>query len=191
MKKNDVVILDLDDTSADLKSRLQEIYRKETGDPSIHFSDWEVFSVAQRYGVTNDRLLELFIEDMTIELIDPHHGLVEVTAELQDRGCHIEIVTARAWHPEAYDVTEQWLKKHGVSYNNINIVPLTQCKEEATRYLEDVKLFIDDRFEHCDSMMASGRVEKCLLYSQPWNAHLDSTDRIVKIDNLYDVLRHV
>lgn len=188
---SNIILLDIDDTSGDLKSKLQEMYRKETGDKSIHYSQWDTFAVANRYGITDDRLFEMFLENSLLETIEPHVGLSEVTQELQERGYRIEIVTARAWHPNAYSVTKEWLNKHEVGYTNINIVPLDKCKEEATRELGPAKLFIDDRFDHCASMAASGRVEQCLLFSQPWNAASTLEKRIDKIHSLYDVLNFI
>lgn len=188
---SNLILLDIDDTSGDLKTKLQEVYRKETGDDSIDLNQWGNFWVADRYGITDDRLFEMFLENSLFENIDPHDGLSEVTHELQELGYRIEVVTARAWHPDAYSVTKEWLTKHDVAYNNINIVPLDKCKEESTRKLGPVKLFIDDRFDHCANMAASGRVEQCLLFSQPWNAKSVLRKRIDKIHSLYDILNFV
>ena len=48
---SNIIILDIDDTSGDLKTRLQDLYRKETGDESIHYDQWDEVFVSQRYGL--------------------------------------------------------------------------------------------------------------------------------------------
>lgn len=188
---SNIIILDIDDTSGDLKTRLQDLYRKETGDESIHYDQWDEYFVSHRYGISEERLYEMFIESATMESMDPHDGLSEITNEIHRRGYQIEIVTARGWHPKGYDVTKEWLDRNKVAYDNINVVPLDQCKEVATRRLGDIKLFVDDRDDHCFNMMRSGRVEQCLLYSQPWNASFELFPHIDKIDNLYDILNYI
>ena len=187
---NKTIIFDLDDTLGCLKSRLQEIYRRATGDNTISYNDWDNYGQPNRYGISSEQLSELFIEDQSLELMKPHDGVVEVTAILKSRGYNIEIVTARGWRPDAYNVTKKWLDDNYISYDKINIVPLHQCKEEATRHIDNIHLFVDDRFDHCDNMMKSGRVNRCLVYKQPWNKAATLTQNIVHIDNVYDVLEH-
>jgi uncharacterized HAD superfamily protein len=123
----------------------------------------------------------------------PHDGLIEVTAILKARGYNVEFVTARGWCPDAYDITKKWLDDHYVSYDRINIVPLFECKERVTRHIENIALFVDDRYDHCTAMMNSGRVKHTLLYSQPWNEiwHNALTPNFDVIDNLYDVLKYL
>jgi uncharacterized HAD superfamily protein len=193
------VILDIDDTCGDLKERLQNIYRHATGNHEISFNDWADYNAKDRYGITSESLGQMFMDDMSLELMKPHEGLAEVTAILKSRDYNVEFVTARGWHPDGFNITKKWLDEHYVSYDKINIVPLFQCKEEATRDIGDVHLFVDDRADHCISMMKSGRVNKCLLYSQPWNAEYrdkkiwssSGVDRNVEpIFHLYDILEY-
>lgn len=187
------VVLDIDDTCGDLKIRLQDIYRRATGNPDISWQDWTDYNAKDRYGITSDQLSQLFIEDNSLALMKPHDGLIEVTAILKSRGYNVEFVTARGWCPDAYDITKKWLDDHYVSYDRINIVPLFECKERVTRHIENIALFVDDRYDHCTAMMGSGRVKHTLLYSQPWNKiwHNALTPNFDVIDNLYDVLKYL
>lgn len=192
----ETIIFDIDDTSGDLKTHLQNLYRRVTGDESISFNDWVDFNAQDRYGISSQRLGELFIEDQSLEKMKPHDGLIEVTAILKSMDYNIEFVTARGWHPDAFEITRKWLDDHYVSYDRINIVPLFQCKEEATRHIERIKLFVDDRDDHCTNMIHSGRVEKCLLFEQPWNKLYRSDNSIrhpevSSIKSLYEVLEYL
>lgn len=187
------VIFDIDDTSANLKTRLEGIYRRATGDNSISWTHWSDYNAKDRYGITSDELGELFIEDNTLALIEPHEGIAEVTAALKERGYNIEFVTARAWCPNAYEITKDWLDRHGITYDGITIVPLFQCKEKSTRHIDNIELFIDDRLDHCQAMVNSGRVKKALLFAQPWNSnYAASRDRnIERISSLYEIINHI
>lgn len=187
------VIFDIDDTVGNLKARLQNIYRRHTGDQTISYEDWNDYGVVDRYGITSDELGQLFIEDQSLELLEPHDGLVEVTAILKARGYNVEFVTARGWCPNAYEITQKWLDDNLVSYDRINIVQLFECKERVTRHIENIVMFVDDRYDHCTAMVNSGRVTKSLLYSQPWNRkyHNALAPQMDVIDNLYDVLEHL
>lgn len=188
------VIFDCDDTLGNLKDRLENIYRTETGNQLISSNDWKDYNSIDRYGISSDQLTGLFYNDKTLENIVPHDGISEISHTLRDLGYNIEIVTARAWHDRAYEITEKWLNDNNFAYDRINIVPLTQCKEEATRHIENIKLFIDDRFDHCLNMWNSGRVETCLVYSQPWNIDnfkTISTQNIHSIKTLYEIMDHL
>ncbi|QDJ96378.1 hypothetical protein Xoosp13_192 [Xanthomonas phage Xoo-sp13] len=192
-KPNNVksIIFDIDDTCGDLKLRLRDIYRRATGDDTICYTHWDDYGVKDRYGITSDQLSTLFIEDQSLQLMKPHDGLVEVISSLKSDGYNIEFVTARGWHPDGYNVTQKWLEDNQVYYDRINIVPLHQCKEEATRHIENIVLFVDDRHDHCLNMVKSGRVQKSLLFTQPWNKHLPVSEKLVPITTLYDVLEHL
>lgn len=187
------VVLDIDDTVGNLKERLQGIYQRHTGDTTISYEDWVEYNSKDRYGIDSDTLGDLFIADQSLELLKPHDGLVEVTAMIKARGYRIEFVTARGWCPNAYDITKKWLDDNFVSYDRINIVPLFECKERVTRHIDNIVLFVDDRYDHCVAMKNSGRVGKTLLYSQPWNRkyHNALTPNMDVIDNLYDVVNHL
>lgn len=190
---NKTIILDLDDSLASMKERLQEIFRNETGDDTIHYSDWIDFHIKDRYGISNDKLLTLFLEDQTLEKLAPHEGVVEVTALMKSKGYNVEIVTARGWHPNAYNLTKKWLDDNYVSYDKINIVPLHQCKEEVTRHIDNIEIFLDDRLDYCHSMLKSGRVTKSLVYAQPWNEQEFNPmiKNMFRVNDLYEVLDHI
>lgn len=187
------ICLDLDDTLGSLKERLQDIYRRELNDPSINYNDWANFGngSAERYGISHDRLLDLFVEDQSLELQAPHDGAIEVTAILKSMDYTIEIVTARGWHPNAYEVTRKWLDDNYISYDRINIVPLYDCKETVTRHIENIHLFVDDRVDHCTNMLNSGRVQSCLVMAQPWNTSAELNTGLHRIHTLYDILGHL
>lgn len=188
------ILLDCDDTLGDFKSVLQNMYREITGDATICSSNWTTFGEVNRYGIPNNELLDHFIAYKALERITPHDGVSEITHALSDMGFNIEIVTARAWHPEAYEITEGWLTDNNVYFDKINIVPLNDCKETATRHIPNVKIFVDDRYDHCKEMADASRVEQCLMFSQPWNKQVGTTIRTPKIQaitSLYEILDHL
>lgn len=190
----ETIIFDIDDTVGNLRIRLQEIYRKATGDQTIKYTDWDDYGVKSRYGISSDELTQLFLQDNSLQLMEPHDGIIEVSAILKARGYNIEFVTARGWHPDGFAVTKKWLEDYNITYDRINIVPLFECKEQVTRHIENIKLFVDDRFDHCQSMLNSGRVEACLLYNQPWNQTYQKNapegEKIHTIHSIYDVLKY-
>lgn len=187
------IVIDIDDTLGDLKTRLQNIYREKTGRKDIHYRDWTDFS-AVNYGYSFDDLTDFFIEDNSLKLMRPHMGIIETTKRFRELGYEIEIVTARAWHPKAQEVTTAWLAENQVTYDRLNIVGLGQCKEEATRHIQEITLFIDDRVEHCEAMYKSGRVGMTLLYAQPWNKTQYETlnypdDKFYRLEDIRESLR--
>lgn len=184
------IIFDIDDTSGDLRVHTERLYRIATGDDKISYNDWVDYHVENRYGITGQGLGDLFIADESLQKMKPNEGLAEVVAILKSRDYNIEFVTARGWHPEGYSITQKWLDDHFVYYDKINIVGLYESKEEATRHIDRIKLFIDDRIDHCEAMRDSGRVEQSLVYCQPWNAHCEDGPSIKRITSLYDVLEY-
>ena len=72
-------------------------------------------------------------------------------------------------------VTERWLKKRGIAYDEIQI---KENKEEV-----DLDILIDDRVETVEKFIAAGR--KAFLFTQPWNAESD----LPRVDGWAQIVR--
>lgn len=195
---NKVLIFDLDDCFVNTKTRIQNIYRKYLGRKDIHYRDWTDINLEDRYDVSWDKLKELMIEDNTFQLVRPHLGASEITKYVKNQGYYIVFVTARGWHPDAKAETEKYLKDNDFVYDELIITELNQSKEEATRHLSNIVLFVEDNFDNALEFANSKRADKTILYRQNWNKFRyketvteEQKNEFILVDDIREVLRFI
>ncbi len=76
----------------------------------------------------------------------------------------LDIVTARASHTDPY--VKEWLDYHDISYDNYISVAAGPMKADL-----DYDVFIDDSPHNAQAFLGSSK--RVMLYSQPWNLHID------------------
>jgi uncharacterized HAD superfamily protein len=88
-----------------------------------------------------------------------------------------DVVTSR--FANLRDVTEKWLRRNGVTYRNLIILPHTQTDKSITGH----KLYVDD-----NPRFAEQHPDKVILYDRPWNRAVDNVRRIYKLKDVIEIL---
>lgn len=182
------VIIDIDDTLSNLREEVMVEFNAMTG-KNRHWSDWEVLKVEQLYGV--DDFLGPAYKSKLLERSRPHAETLEFMTRLALTGVEINILTAREWHPRAYDITTSWLHLYGIPYDHVMVCGLSDCKAAYIQKMKDVLFTIDDSKSHCNNYaaMSKNRPEFVFAYAMPWNTGVN--DGVIRIDNLNDVFTHI
>lgn len=187
-----IAILDVDDTVADMRSTLNETLNRVYG-KSLHWTQWTSFNLEKVYGIDSEQFLETLRKENVIERMAPHRESIEFTNELKKKGYKIHMLTARKWHPRGLSVTRQWLSENGITFDDITVCDITDCKSSIlTQTYDKIHLTVDDSLTHCRNYVQNDAIENVFIYDMPWNKCdvLDSS-RANRIDNLSQVLEKI
>lgn len=180
------VVLDLDDVLANLRQSLYEALHRVSG-VDRHWSDWTHYDLRRHFPPVAHELDRVLIEQRALESCAPEPGAAELTRTLRARGVAVAIVTARGWHPQARELTRQWLHDHGIAFDRLDVVALGGNKVEITSRMEQVALAVDDHPAHVDRYRQSGL--PVLMMDRPWNREHPHRPRIHHVSEILAYLQ--
>jgi uncharacterized HAD superfamily protein len=186
-QSNNVVVLDLDDTLACLKRPLMKVLNKITG-KSIHWKEWDRYDICSIYDISHESFRDMLIDSDILLGLNPYEDSIKFVNEIKDLGYEIVIVTARGWHPNAYDVTSQWLKNNDVHYDKLFITNHNEPKYKKLQNYNRIKLAVDDSYKNIQDYIESGKIDNVVLFHHPWNKNYNY-DKI--INNIYEAMDYV
>jgi hypothetical protein len=192
-----ICLVDLDDTLIDLKEPMKWAMDSETG-KDIPWQNWDHFDVPSIYGLSQDEFLELCIRHKVLENAIIHSQSHRFLQDLNNLGYYTVLITARGWHPQGKEITEQYIIDHNLEVDELILVGVDESKAELARKFGNIKFTIDDRMKHCREYMKSGIVENVLLYDAPWNSYMSRLNPFVggydyheRIKNLHEIIRYL
>jgi uncharacterized HAD superfamily protein len=113
-------------------------------------------------------------------------GVSELIYKLKADGYSIGFLTARSWHPKAYEVTQNFVKKYNLPVDKIVIA---NFKGKKTDYLNDfpgeIVGFLDDSTGHVEDFIATN-ISNSYLMDRPWNQDNITCPRIKNYDDFYN-----
>jgi uncharacterized HAD superfamily protein len=182
------IILDADDTLLDLKYPMCEKLNKYTG-RSISCDQWNSFNITDIYGGLDiEDFYSLIINEKLLVNAVPYEGSKATLETLKEKGYKIVIISSRAYHPEAYEVTKQWFDEHELPYDRIHISGNGIKKSIYSNIYDNIVLTVDDNLENCEDFNNNCKVENVLLMNQPWNAQNQSFQRVSTIQEILNYL---
>lgn len=137
---------------------------------------WKKFSIS-RYDFYKE-LTQCWNNWSVLPPTEPN--LSQITQELTHYG-QVDIVTARDLSTDNF--VKNWLKLHRVKYQNYVSVIDGPMKADL-----DYDLFIDDSPLNVKKFLENKK--KVLIYSQPWNMHISSSN-IHRITSLLEAVNHL
>lgn len=183
------ILLDLDDTLLNSKFVMARALAAYTGE-YIHPSQWETYVFADTYGITHEEALKVLIEANICSHAVTNPGALELWTYCQQRGLHVEFVTARSFDPDARSRTEQALRVAIGAYPKdytLTIVDHHQPKHEQF-VSERPVLYVDDADRHVHGMRQHRPDIATLMVEQPWNAKYRAHLAPSVVKNMYDVI---
>lgn len=176
------IIFDFDDVIGNLITPMIEAINKATG---CDFSEDEhtQYDIVEAYDISPEEFFEIMIDFKVLENLKPFHDVKHVFDTVKETHL-IHIVTARQWHPNARNITEEWLKKHELHYDHLTFTSHHQSKVEAIVHWDEVALAVDDRDAHCEAYSKHDKVEKVLILDKPWNRNLEGIERISSLSEI-------
>lgn len=180
-------VFDLDDTLSNLKEAIMPVMIGKSG-INIHWSEWKAHNIDKTYGLTTRQFFDMIVEYEIFENSIPLEGAIEVVNQFKENGYNIVIVTARGWHERGKEVSENWLQKNGIKFDEVFVTGLNQNKTEVLEHLNTVDFVVDDRYKNCLDFLMSGKVNRTFLVDSPWNrAEHQKHPKIDRISNLEQI----
>lgn len=191
---NKIVCVDIDDCLANLCQDATTLCNRLTG-KTIHPADWHTYDVESIFGIPEEEYFQAVVKTKMLENLQPVYGAQAALNGLYSSGYTIHYVTARSWHPDAYNVTQEWLRYHRFSlfkpaYQDcIHIVPLGCNKAQYVREHinpDSVAIAVDDSPQQVKNYLDSNLCSYVFLVDQPWNRAYGELDlhRIHQLSHL-------
>ena len=186
MTKNKTIILDIDDTIADLKSLLCKEINEHTGE-NIPCDEWKSFYITNIYKTIDlPTFYDIIIKNKVLERIKPYDSTKSTMDMLYNLGYNLVLISSRSYHPNAYELTENWLNEHKLPFDHLHISGDIKKSEFANRY-QHVILSVDDNLDNNEDYRKHSNNESVLLMDQPWNRLNKDYPRINRIDEILNL----
>jgi 5'(3')-deoxyribonucleotidase len=163
------IVLDLDDSIANLRDPMNLALNNYTN-KNIHWNDWHQFNIVELYNLNIQQFYECIIENKLLENLIPHSETKELLTDFKKAGYTVKIITARQYHPNAYEITKNWFTKYEIPHDHIVISEHGNKSNFITKE-ENVILVIDDSIENVAEFLKSGKAQMACLFDMPWNQH--------------------
>jgi 5'(3')-deoxyribonucleotidase len=180
------IIIDVDDTIADLRTAVCEFATKHKGQKidENHFvtqdvNDFICWEHVEDHIINNNVLLEL----------KPEPGAEELLRHLRISDYEIILLTARGYHPQGKEITEKWMSKNALPYDEIICVEYGVPKHEIISNLGEVDLYLDDHLKHIENSEKLKNLKTAILVDRPWNRSAVVNKRIKHLNEVLDHIR--
>lgn len=172
---------DVDDTLVDTASEIHRCLLSRLGQDKP-IETWPSMMFTQFYdmkGYDVHQMRAWWQEDQILEQAQLFEGVFDMLHFLHETGARIGLITARAWHPEAKRITEEFIVRHGLPVQELKLLKFEESKlallqDQASR----IQGFIDDSPSHVKSI-ASLNVPAVLI-RRPWNQQSDYPNVVEK-----------
>ena len=163
-KDSKVIGLDLDGVLADIASEFLKYVKEEYG-LDFRIENIKSYDATEWSGMNHEQVEHIFCNTDIFETVRPLPFSIEATKTLKKAGWTIHIITFRQWHGRLKQITREWLKKNGFSYDALH---LSEGHDKTNLVHEHgIKVFVEDRRESTESM--SRMCDKVYLFDYPYN----------------------
>jgi len=184
------VFFDVDDVLVDTSTPLELALRKMTGLHLPHTA-WPNHMFTELYGIGKERAEEMravWVQERVLETAQVFDGVRETFHEFADEGYRLGLITARAWHPKAREITEAMVNENGLPVEEIKLMGFFDSKADILRDCGlSIHGFIDDTARHAQGVAALG--VHSVLQSRFWNQSAVDTPRVERIGDFPQWLR--
>jgi len=190
MYNRKIALFDLDDTLINIKEVMYQTLKAEYGGVRVpHWSLWDNFNLEHLLGISLDELIAVSNKHQTFMIAEPHLFSPYLLKDLRARGWYVIILTARGgFVPNAYEVTEKYLRDNDLVYDELIVTDVGQNKMDGLLHHDSIVFTVDDQVKNCDMFKASGKFEHVFLHAQAYNR---GNSDYVRLHNLYQVYHHL
>lgn len=132
--KYKVALIDIDDTVADFLNPLMCNLNELTG-KNIHWKEWSHLNLSEIYDISIGEFYECLSNGDILDTLPVTNGAYTLISTLKKLDYEINFVTARAWHPNGYEVTKNWLERNGLHFDKITITKFKVPKIDYVRHM--------------------------------------------------------
>lgn len=128
-----IAVLDLDDSILDLETPLSEVF------PSI-----KTMTIEERY-LNRPKILKAIFEYDLFERAKPLPKAIEFLNALRQNDIQIVFITARSWHPNAYNISLNNLRSSEIYFDELIICGLREDKGDFLNKNDRYILSLEDK----------------------------------------------
>ncbi len=187
MKKQ--IWFDVDDVLVDTASEIYRSFLLRTG-IDLPISSWKDLFFTKNYKLGEDGATTMrgwWKEDKIIENARPHDFAIELIHKLSKDGYSVNMITARAWHPEAKQLTEDFIRKHNLPIDELKLLKYEESKKELLApSAKSTVAFVDDSPHHIVGALELGI--PAVLLRRSWN--VTEQESLKNIGNLSEFIDH-
>jgi uncharacterized HAD superfamily protein len=182
------IVFDVDDVLCNFRESLYQSFRKIGKD--IHWSQWEVYHHSKIYNLPDTLSLHNHMKDsLVLENAEVEQEALEVLTQLKKEGYKIGLLTARAWHAEGQNITEEFIFKNNLPVDKLVISGQHQDKKSMhiDKFEGKIIAFLDDSIHHVKDFQEHGI--PAWLQSRPWNESDKALPRVASLKEFYQQIK--
>lgn len=180
------IIFDVDDVVVSYRESLYQSFKALGKD--IHWSKWETYKHVKIYDLKDyNEFLNHMIEHKVVENSLIEEGVSKLIHQLKEDGYSIGFLTARSWHPQAYEITKNFVKKHQLPIDKVIIANFQGKKTDYLQEFEgEIVGFLDDSLTHVEDFIHAN-IPNAYVMDRPWNQNVNYLPRIKDYKEFYNV----
>jgi 5'(3')-deoxyribonucleotidase len=114
--------IDLDDVIGPLSAVMCPALNALSG-MSMAVSEWHRYDIYNVYGVNYDQFVDCIISNQLLEKMPICPTASKALKAIRAASHPVVILTKRGYHPDADEITRDWLARNGAPYDDLIIVP--------------------------------------------------------------------
>lgn len=181
------IVCDVDDVLCNFRESLYHSFKQFNLD--LHWSQWNTYNCVSIFGLKNEaELHQHMIEHMVLENSDLELGVLDFFNEIKSCGFQIGLLTARAWHKDAQQITEQFVHKHALPVDKVVISGFHMDKKSShiNKFTGKIEAYIDDSSHHIEDFISLG-INNTYLMDRPWNKSYN----LPRVNNLQEFKNNI
>lgn len=186
------VWFDVDDVLVDSTPLFQESMDRWTG-RHVPWESWPHNHFPDFYGIQSHdteaiaQMKAIWKKDRVLERAPLRSGVEEALQRIHDLGYPMGLITARGWHEEGAQITQDLADRHRLPVQKIISMDYSQTKADFLQaHGAEIVAFVDDTPRHVEGCVQAGLAAFLLHHS--WNATAVHLPRIHHLQELADQL---
>lgn len=174
------IVFDIDDVICNFRESLYQSFKAIGKD--IHWTEWETYQHTKIYGYSKDEELFLHMAShQVVEKAEIEQEVFDLFHRLKEQGYHIGLLTARGWHNQGYEITEQFVNKYNLPVDKIVISGqhLDKKSDHIPQFDGQIVAYIDDSIHHIQDF--TDKSIPAFLMNRPWNIKNEHLPRVLDL----------
>lgn len=180
------IIFDMDEVIVNIRDRLADHLNQATG-KNIPASAWYQHDLEGIYGIDSKQLIDIFFSSRILETATLEPDADKALNNAKNFGYNVGILTARGWHHDGLNISQQTVTQFQLPVDHIVAVPLHAKKHEVIRQAfpgGPVIGFVDDNPAHVRGVSTLGI--PTFVRDRPWNTDMLEYARVHNLEHFVD-----
>lgn len=189
--KGPVVIVDIDDVIADFRNNFSSwVENRYNIDIDVESPEYYFITDLVKHGINPEGVFLDFVAEGGFRSLSPVEGAVEFLKGLRERGCWIQLLTARpADNIRCFYDTYGWLSDHDIVFDKIEFSTekFRWCATSEYYDSGSILFAIDDSPKHAEDYSQHGI--KCCVPMKSYNKQVWKNDNIITFSKFEEIFK--